>query len=1079
MLNFIFGRPGSGKTQYMIDKIRESVAEGITTYLLVPEQQAFISESMLADLPPSSGLYFSVISFSRLANIVFEKCGGLTDAAASGGIRNLVMWQALREVSSLLLEYGNVKADASFGSMMLSTVDELHANRISPEDCESAAEECSDELLGRKLADVALIYANFSRVLSERVGEGALAAENRLAILRDTLSKKKIFESCRFFVDSFTSFTGEEHAVLEELALQSDQLSISFCRDGEMKNMPHTASVDDTYRRFRRFAKENEIEISTITLSPDGRGKNADIVALEKGLWDFSLIRAAEEDEAITAPDGIEAYVCKNEFDEVNLAALKILQAYRSGTKFSEMALIVRDAETRKGLIEAVFEKAGIPFFISERTDLSSSAAARLIFSALRCVTYNFRTSDVLTLLKTGLCGIDPSDADLFEDYVYTWSISGNKFLEDIWSMNPDGYTKDEPSGRSLEILLAANRVRSAVIPPLVRLRTKFSSAKGNTLENCRAIYDYLGEIGIESSLSALAEFDVATGNLRGAGESLRIYDSIVTSLSSIAQILSDTPTTSEELLSAIEIMLRGSDMGSVPAVGEYVTVGSAPTLRVENLKLAIVSGLCEGEFPKSFSESGIFTEQDKATMEELDISLTSRESRVTSDELFYVYRALTKPSEKLIVTTCSSKVGGGTATPSTAWNRIFFLFPKLEKKIFDLELIKKIAEALEEAPDESHDVESIETIIRESAEKETDEPCEDGVTISPLQVRMLFADNILRLSQSKISTFASCPYQYWCKYVLELRERKVSAISYDSSGTVVHYVLEKLIHDLGGSDGSLSHPDDETLIKLVNSYVESYVGSIGCPLSPSIMYTFSRLRDLALVMAKSVLDEFSASDFKVLEQEMRISEHRENALKPIEIKITDDHDSPKIILSGVIDRIDYFDGEDRRYIRVVDYKTGSHPFDLEGLESGNDIQLPAYLFTAALKENKTVVGGEKEIFPASALFLSANESAGKISPERSGFFLDNIDVLKAASNELDKNILAGIVVDKGTGEITKGNAVSEDGIREIDVSLRSTIQNTGKSIFEGRAPRTPSPSACKFCYLRSSCPVAAKSTNY
>ena len=239
----------------------------------------------------------------------------------------------------------------------------------------------------------------------------------------------------------------------------------------------------------------------------------------------------------------------ENEFDEVNLAALKILQAYRSGTKFSEMALIVRDAETRKGLIEAVFEKAGIPFFISERTDLSSSAAARLIFSALRCVTYNFRTSDVLTLLKTGLCGIDPSDADLFEDYVYTWSISGNKFLEDIWSMNPDGYTKDEPSGRSHEILLAANRVRSAVIPPLVRLRTKFSSAKGNTLENCRAIYDYLGEIGIESSLSALAEFDVATGNLRGAGESLRIYDSIVTSLSSIAQILSDTPTTSEELL--------------------------------------------------------------------------------------------------------------------------------------------------------------------------------------------------------------------------------------------------------------------------------------------------------------------------------------------------------------------------------------------------------------------------------------------------------------------------------------------------------------------------------------------------
>jgi ATP-dependent helicase/nuclease subunit B len=244
-------------------------------------------------------------------------------------------------------------------------------------------------------------------------------------------------------------------------------------------------------------------------------------------------------------------------------------------------------------------------------------------------------------------------------------------------------------------------------------------------------------------------------------------------------------------------------------------------------------------------------------------------------------------------------------------------------------------------------------------------------------------------------------------------------------------------------------------------------------------MYTFSRLRDLALVMAKSVLDEFAASDFKVLGQEIRISEHRENAFKPIEIQVTDESDSPKIILSGIIDRVDYFDGEDRRYLRIVDYKTGSHPFDIEGLEDGNDVQLPAYLFTAALAKNKDIIGGEKEIFPASALFLSANESAGKISPERSGFFVDNLDVLRAASNDLDKNILGGIVVDKDTGEIKKGNAVSEEGIKEIDLSLRSVIQSTGKSIFEGRAPRTPSPSACKFCYLRSSCPVAAKSTNH
>ena len=66
-----------------------------------------------------------------------------------------------------------------------------------------------------------------------------------------------------------------------------------------------------------------------------------------------------------------------------------------------------------------------------------------------------------------------------------------------------------------------------------------------------------------------------------------------------------------------------------------------------------------------------------------------------------------------------------------------------------------------------------------------------------------------LYLSQTKISTFAACPYQYWCRYVLALRERKLSAVSYDSSGTIVHYVLERLIGDLKCEDGSIRSVDD------------------------------------------------------------------------------------------------------------------------------------------------------------------------------------------------------------------------------------------------------------------------------
>ena len=1079
MLKFIMGRSGSGKTSYVIDKIRESVTEGKQTYLLVPEQQAFISESMLADLPPSSALCFEVVSFSRLCSMVFAKYGGLTDSAASGGVRSLVMWQSLREIAPTLREYGRVKTDLSLSSMMLSTADELRASGITAEECEKAAEDCEDESLSRKLHDVALVYANYDRALATLAGEGALAAENKLSRMLNILREHKdFFKGSHVFVDSFTSFTGEEHAILHEIAKQADELSITLCRDKETKNMPHTVGIDETYIKLYKLAKDSGIETEIVTGESLKGKKRPALAALERGLWNFSLtsetIPSLPKDEL----DAIEAYTCKNEFDEINLAALKILEAYRGGTKFSEMALIFRDAESRKGLTEAVFEKMGIPFFISERTDLSSTAAARLLFSALRCVVFNFRAQDVITLLKTGLCGVDPADSDLFEDYCYTWSISGNKFLEDTWSMNPDGYSANKPGDRGRRILLAANRTRKKLIPPLVTLKNKFAVAKGDTLSNCRAIYEYLVEIGLSRALGDLAELDVATGDLRSAGESLRIYDAIVTAISETCTVLSDTQTTPEDLSYALEIMLRGSDVGSVPAVGEYVTVGSAPTLRVENVKLAIVMGLCEGEFPGNYSDSGIFTENDKKTMADaLSISLSSREKRISSDELFFVYRAMTRPSEKLILSTYTSKIGGGSGTPSTAWNRFRFLFPSIEPVSFDFDLIKKISEAIREKDGEvsATDESLLNAVFAD--EKEIADSCDDA--IDPALVKTLFASNVLYLSQTKISDFASCPYRYWCKYVLALREKKVSRVSYDSSGTLVHYVLEKLIGDIKNSDGSLSQPDDETVVRLVNGYVNEYIASIGCPLPPSMMYTFSRLRDLALVMAKSVLDEFASSDFKILAQELRISEKGENTLKPLEIKINEDEDSPRIILGGVIDRVDYFDGEDRRFIRVVDYKTGSHPFDVAGIESGEDVQLPAYLFTATKDENRNVIGGDKEIFPASALFLSANESGGKISPERSGFILNDAEVLRAASHELDKKILAGIEVYKTTGEATRGNAVSADEIKNIDIALRSSIVSTGRSIFEGKAPRTPSPSACKYCFLRSGCPVAAKSNKF
>ena len=88
---------------------------------------------------------------------------------------------------------------------------------------------------------------------------------------------------------------------------------------------------------------------------------------------------------------------------------------------------------------------------------------------------------------------------------------------------------------------------------------------------------------------------------------------------------------------------------------------------------------------------------------------------------------------------------------------------------------------------------------------------------------------------------------------------------------------------------------------------------------------------------------------------------------------------------------------------------------------------------------------------------------------------LNDEELLLAASPEMDPEILAGIKKKKD-GTLSGNAALEYESIMEIDTVMRKTISDTARGMYSGRAPRTPSESACKFCKMQSTCPVAHKS---
>ena len=1014
MLKLICGPSGSGKTEHLTKCIEADISAGVRSFLLIPEQQAYISErDLAARLPKNAGLFFEVVSFSGLAEKVFCKYGGVTAESVSSAVSSLLMWHTLTTLSPLLEQYGkSAEGDLTLTNLMLSAIAEMRAGGVSAKTLEDAASQMeAGSPLQKKLSDLALIDAAYHAKIEECFGSDP---SDKLLRLSALLQKHRYFEDCNVYIDSFTSFTVPEYAVLLQILGQARSVTVSLCTEGASSKLPHFLSVSDTVRQLSRLADRADIGVKHLTLSPTQSQKSQALCVLGNDLWRFSASQTPLADD-----NSVRLSIAANIYEESEAAALQICELVANGMRYGDIAVVVRDLDAYRGILDAALERHGIPYFFSERTDLASKPIFRLILSALRAVSRNWRQSDMITLLKTGLCGTELRDAAMFEEYVETWHIGGNRFLDAVWSMNPDGLTT-ERSARAEEILAAANRVRRQLMTPLSALSASLRASR-RLEDRCRALYEYLTALELPALLASRAKEELALGQVREASESLRLYSTLLDTLTTLCKLLPDAELSIEDFIAALTLVFSNADLGSVPTTQDSVVIGSADTLRVENVRASILLGLCEGEFPRAVSDDGILTEADKETLEEYGVILQSRERMRSSEELFYVYRAMSKPSEFLSLFTHAKQTDGSARTPSLAFNRVAFLLGK-KPEVIDFAEIRR-ARALP---------------LDEELQK-------------PLQAPATEECVALRLSQSKIQAFVLCPYRYYSTYSLKLRERKDSQPSYADDGTFLHYVFEHFLRASLTDDGKLALPAPEDVEPLADRIIADYIGEV-CPfpaesMDNRLLHLYSRLRRLALKMLHEILGEVRTGLFVPTYFEKGIGTRDEGSLPPVRLTL---ENGSSVLLSGKIDRVDIYENDEKLYFRVVDYKSGKHTFSLDEVRSGMDIQLILYLFA--------LNGAIPNATPAGAQYLFASTEKGVTEIKRSGLLLDDEAVSAAVNGESES------VYSKGLTKQTM------EEMQQLQQEMQNAVRSVAERILSGEAEKTPSEKACAFCPVRADC---------
>lgn len=1096
MITFLYGTYGSGKTTAILEKIKRDTEKGIHTFLIVPEQEAVQSErATLYSLPSSAQLSLEVLSFSRLYNRLCREYGGLSYRYITKPIRHLLMWQNMRELAPLLEEYKSFSSkDTSVSDIMLSTISECKSCGITCSMLESAAKRLPEgDRLRARLNDIALIYASFDNLVSESYSDSA----DDLSRLYELLKKESFFTGTNVYIDSFTSFTSAEHKVIERIMAQADNVTVTVPLSAPDCIDISVASISRSHDRLTAIARRHG-GYETVILRGNRRARYRSLAHIGELLWRLDL--TAGEGKILN--DGsITMEICDTPYAEAEAVAGHILELLRSGERCRDMLILMRSPEKYRGIIEPALSKNGIPFYFSEKTDLSTLPPVRLIFSALRIKQYNWRKNDVITHVKTGLYSFPLRSVDLFEEYLQTWNINGARFIDgEGWTMNPDGYVR-ELSPRGAEILRAANEVRIGLISSLEKFFILLDAAEGIP-DMCRAVYTYFKDIELEDRLNMLALSESKRGNSKGASELQSIYGVMLNALADIAAALPEESATTEEFMLMLRTVFNNTEVGTIPTSVDEVLIGSAATARASNPKYTFVLGLCEGEFPAAVTDTGLFSSADRLALSELDIELTADSDTRSSDELMFAQRAFASPSDGLYLFTSTAEFSGKARMPSMPWNRVLALLSDYKPHSFsgtDLNYLvgaPRSASAHIRALDGTPEGEALKLALNEHLHdskrlSELSISADEMITLSRDTVDLAIS-NTATFSSSRFEKYVNCPFSFYCSSVLKLREKVNSDFLSSDMGTFVHAILEEIIRyaTTEKEDGTL--PTDQEITERTEAAVLEYINGVS-PLelrhSKRLAHIYDRLKRLALLMVKNILTEFSQSRFVPTFFELSIDD-REGSPLPMNIAL-DDGSSVRFI--GKIDRVDVYRDGERVYIRVIDYKTGTKVFSLDDVEHGINTQMLLYLFmlcknpSPEFKASLGVRDGDSPA-PAGIMYLSADiptlqanigcdeETSERLAADRlrrSGLVLSDPDVLLAMNSELSRKFLAG-VYRKKDGEIVGDALTDAEEFEALYLQITDTVKHLMTELKNGNAGARPlrygKNDPCDYCKMKPVC---------
>ena len=1062
MLDLLYARAGQDIRGELLERMGASKAR--RRLLIVPEQYSHECERAMCAALGGVSMECEVLSFTRLAGRLTDAGGGGAAPMLDAGGRMLLMYAALRKVSDALSAYRAPSRKPAFLTGLLATVDECRSYRVGPEALISAGEELGGRQ-GDKLKDLGLIYAAYQAMESE----GAADPRGRLDRLARQLEDTRWAAGMAFYVYGFTDFTPQEEQVLSALMGQGE-LTAAFVCDGADSSGIFRPAQRAAWRLIA-LAGKNAVPVREKALARP-LPRNPSLVFLERNLFGPAPEEPWRGDCAVTR---VSAATPRQ---EVEWCAAEILRLLREeGCRCRDIAVCARRLDGYGELIEGVFSRYGVPVFLSAMADVLEKPVLALVTSALAAAAEDYPYEELFRYLKTGLAGITDEERDLLENYVLTWDLKGSAWTrKKPWDMHPEGYGR-EFSEEDTAFVERLDGVRRKVIAPLELLRKNpDKTGRGRAL----ALYQLLEDIELPARLAQRADSLEGRGDRNAAAQYRQLWDILVGGLEQCALLLGDTELELEEFSRLFSLVLSQYDVGAIPVSLDAVTVGDAPRMAHKEVKVLFLLGADSNAIPDCAPSPGLFSDQDRDALAAMEVELAPRQEDKLRREMTIAYETCCRPSQRLYVSYAAG-AGDGRKMPCFLWERLAALFPggpvadgadplaRLAAPDAALELAGRepgLAQALKRVPGLGGRVERVQAAAQWRRGR-----------LSRPAVDALFGP-VVPMSATRLDLHNSCHFSHFLRFGLDARPRQRAAFRPSDYGTFVHAVLEETLR--GAKETGIPLDDADGVRRLSRQAAERYEREVLSGLEGEgarMRCLFQRMKQAALAVAQSVCAELSVSDFTPAAFELGFGRGQE--LPPIEVE-----QGVRLRLSGFVDRVDQWEYDGRRYLRVVDYKTGKKSFDFSDVEDGRGLQMLLYLF--ALSREGERVFGPGELVPAGVLYVPARTplvdgergmTDGEVQKardrllRRQGLVLDDRPVLDAMEHADGSYRFLPVGRGKGGGDYL----ASPEQLAALEGYVAGALRRAAAELAAGNIDADPywhnaDKNPCRWCDYKAAC---------